>query len=271
MEEHAKRCFEFGPFRVDPVERVLLREGEFVALTSKLFDLLFLLVENNGRVVEKDRLMSEVWPDTFVEEGNLTQNISVLRKALKDDGHQYIQTVPRRGYRFVGHVHEVFDESELIIEEHSLARVIVEEEKTDVPTGSYPAGSSALSKQRIAQRWHLSRTSLWISLAVAGIAIAIVYFSFSLRRKENGSLASSSGVRSIAVLPFQSPTADPTDEFLGLGITDALVSKLSEIRELKTRPTSAVRKFSGPERNATAVGRELGVDSVLEGNVQRDG
>ena len=105
MEEHTKRCFEFGPFRVDPAERVLLREGESVALTSKLFDILLLLVENSGRVVEKDRLMNEVWPNTFVEEGNLTQNISVLRKALKDDGHQYIQTVPRRGYRFVGNVH----------------------------------------------------------------------------------------------------------------------------------------------------------------------
>src|SRR5712691_11501676 len=133
MEEHTKRLFEFGPFRVDPVERVLLREGQSVALTSKLFDILLLLVENNGCVVEKERLMSEVWPGTFVEEGNLTQNISLLRKVLKDDGHQYIQTVQRRGYRFFGHVHEVVHERELIIEEHSRSRVIVEEHHTDTP------------------------------------------------------------------------------------------------------------------------------------------
>ena len=275
IEEQTRRFFEFGPFRIDPVERVLWREGECMALTSKLFDILLLLVQNKGRVVDKERLMNEVWPGTFVEEGNLTQNISVLRKALKDDGHQYIQTVPRRGYRFVGHVQEVVDESELIIEEHSLARVIVEEQNTDVPASNHPSQSTASSptpsEQRITQRWHLARTSLLISLAVAGIAIAIAYSSFSMRRKETASLTSSSAVRSIAVLPFQTLSTDGADEFLGLGITDALVSKLSEIRELNIRPTSAVRKFSGQERNASAVGSELGVDSVLDGNVQRDG
>src|SRR5215831_3184432 len=125
IEEHARRFLEFGPFRIDPVERLLWRQGESVALTSKLFDILLLLIENNGRVVEKERLMSAIWPGTFVEEGNLTQSISLLRKTLQGDGHQYIQTVPRRGYRFVGHVRETLDDSELIIEEHSLARVIV--------------------------------------------------------------------------------------------------------------------------------------------------
>src|SRR5712692_5028951 len=111
MEEHAKRLFEFGPFRVDPVERVLLCEGESVALTSKLFDILLLLVENNGHVVDKERLMKEVWPDTFVEEGNLTQNVSLLRKALgeKPGGPQFIETVARRGYRFVAAVSEARD------------------------------------------------------------------------------------------------------------------------------------------------------------------
>ena len=272
MEEHAKRCFEFGPFRVDPVERVLLREGEFVALTSKLFDLLLLLVENSGRVVEKDRLMSEVWPDTFVEEGNLTQNISVLRKALKDDGHQYIQTVPRRGYRFVGHVRGVVDESDLIIEEHSVARVVVDEQRPDLPAvkpSSEMAQVSGTRLLRITRRLP-GRTPLLISLALAGIAIAFTYF-FWIRRAEYGSSASPVEIRSIAVLPFQTLTANTADEYLGLGITDALIAKLSEIRDLKIRPTSAVRKFSGPERNATNAGRELNVDSVLDGNVQRDG
>ena len=275
IDEQERRFFEFGPFRIDPAERVLWRAGESIALTSKLFDILLLLVQNHGRVIEKERLMNEIWPGAFVEEGNLTQNISVLRKALKDDGHQYIQTVPRRGYRFVGHVHEVADESELIIEEHSLARLIVEEQQTHLPAGSQPfpgaAGFSTPSEQRISQRRHLQRPLLVISIAVAGTAIVLSSFAFLLRRKENASLASSSSARSIAVLPFQTLTTDTTDEWVGLGITDALISKLSEIRELKIRPTSAVRKFSGRERNATEAGRELGVDSVLEGNVQRDG
>jgi DNA-binding winged helix-turn-helix (wHTH) protein/TolB-like protein len=272
MEEHAKRCFEFGPFRVDPVERVLLREGEFVTLTPKLFDLLLLLLENSGRVVEKDRLMREVWPDTFVEEGNLTQNISVLRKALKDDGHQYIQTVPRRGYRFVGHVHGVVDDGDLIIEEHSVARVVVDEQRPDLPAVNPLSETAQLSgtKPLGLTRRRPGRTPLLISLAIAGMAIAFTYF-FWIRRAENGSAASPIEIRSIAVLPFQTLTANTADEYLGLGITDALIAKLSEIRELKIRPTSAVRKFSAQERNAMTVGRELNVDSVLDGNVQRDG
>ena len=104
MTPQPNSSYQFGQFRVDVVERVLLRDGEPVALTPKLFDILLLLVESNGHVVEKDRLMKEIWPDTFVEEGNLTQNISMLRKVLSDDSHQYIQTLPRRGYRFVGYV-----------------------------------------------------------------------------------------------------------------------------------------------------------------------
>lgn len=271
MEESARRCFEFGPFRVDPVERVLLREGESVALTSKLFDILLLLVENDGRVVEKDRLMREVWPNTFVEEGNLTQNISLLRKALRDDGHQYIQTVPRRGYRFVGHVHGVVDESELIIEEHSLARVVMEEQKIDVFSRDPPATRLSATKQESLGRWRPGRTTLWISLGFAGIAIALFYFSFSNRRAADVPATPPGNISSLAVLPFQNLNAGNADEYLGLGITDALISKLSEIRELKIRPTSAVRQFGGPDRNAMAAGRGLNVDSVLDGNVQRDG
>jgi DNA-binding winged helix-turn-helix (wHTH) protein/TolB-like protein/tetratricopeptide (TPR) repeat protein len=272
MEEHEKRCFEFGPFRVDPVERVLLREGEFVALTSKLFDLLLLLVENSGRVVEKDRLMNEVWPNTFVEEGNLTQNISVLRKALRDDGHQYIQTVPTRGYRFVGHVRELVESSDFIFEEHSVARVVVDEQRPDLPAVNPSSETAHLSGTRLLSttRWLPGRTPLLISVALAGMAIAFTYF-FWIRRAENRSSASPVEIRSIAVLPFQTLTANTVDEYLGLGITDALIAKLSEIREVKIRPTSAVRKFSGPERNAMTAGRELNVDSVLDGNVQRDG
>src|SRR5205085_7324591 len=107
-------------------------DGQPVPLTQKVFDLLLLLVRNNGHIVEKERLMKEVWPNTFVEDGNLTQNISILRKVLSDGGHQYIQTVPRRGYRFVGYVQEL-DETELIIEERSLARMVVEEHRSNAP------------------------------------------------------------------------------------------------------------------------------------------
>jgi DNA-binding winged helix-turn-helix (wHTH) protein/Tol biopolymer transport system component len=131
MSVPTKDFFEFGSFTVDAVERVLLRNNQPVALTQKVFDLLLVLVRNSGHVVDKEKLMREIWPDSFVEEGNLTQNISLLRKVLNGDGHQYIQTVPRRGYRFVGHVRELGVESSLLIEEHSLARLVVEETHLD--------------------------------------------------------------------------------------------------------------------------------------------
>lgn len=109
MADTSHDSHEFGCFRVDAGERVLLRDGEVVALTQKAFDVLLALVERSGHVVEKEELIRRVWPDSFVEEGNLSQNIYTLRKILGADaqGKPYIQTVPRRGYRFTGEVKAV--------------------------------------------------------------------------------------------------------------------------------------------------------------------
>src|SRR3982750_3972029 len=103
MAQQENLTYDFGRFRLKTAERVLLREGEPVPLTPKVFDILVTLVEHGGPGVAKDDLMKRVWPNTFVEEGNLTQNISLLRKALGESsaGVQFIETVPRRGYRFV--------------------------------------------------------------------------------------------------------------------------------------------------------------------------
>src|SRR5262244_1141141 len=108
MGQQDNRSYEFGRFRLKVAERILLREGELVPLTPKVFDILLTLVENRGQVVSKEDLMKRVWPNTFVEEGNLTQNISLLRKALGESpgGVQFIETVPRRGYRFVADISE---------------------------------------------------------------------------------------------------------------------------------------------------------------------
>src|SRR3977135_749762 len=111
MSDESKHFYEFGRFRIDTAQRLLLRDQEIVSLTPKVFDMLLTLVESSGEVVSKDSLMKKVWPDTFVEEGNLTQNISLLRKALGEgqNGHQYIETVARRGYRFAAPVHRISD------------------------------------------------------------------------------------------------------------------------------------------------------------------
>lgn len=100
MRTQTGEAYEFGPFQLDPSEHLLIRDGNVVQLSPKVFDTLLALVKNNGRILGKDELMQLIWPDTFVEESNLTQNISQIRRALGDDC-KYIETIPRRGYRFV--------------------------------------------------------------------------------------------------------------------------------------------------------------------------
>ena len=111
-QRHTTSFYEFGPFRLDPVKRLLLRGSVSVPLTQKAFDTLLVLVQSSERVVHKDELMRLVWPDTIVEENNLTQSISLLRKALGESrkDHKYIVTIQGRGYRFVADVEESFDE-----------------------------------------------------------------------------------------------------------------------------------------------------------------
>src|SRR5262245_56139220 len=106
MHKQTNQLYEFGPFRLDADERLLMRDGRITPLPPKVFDTLLVLVENSGRVVSKDELMQSLWPNTFVEESNLTQNISQLRRALGDGAAeaQYIETIPKRGYRFVAGV-----------------------------------------------------------------------------------------------------------------------------------------------------------------------
>src|SRR4029079_5558921 len=129
MKRQAKRLYIFGAFRIDVSDRVLFGESGAMPLTPKAFDTLLYLVENNGRVLTRDEIMTEVWPDSFVEENNLAQNISILRKALGTEGNKLIETVPKRGYRFSASVSEEWDDGpSMIIRERTRSRVIVEEE-----------------------------------------------------------------------------------------------------------------------------------------------
>jgi DNA-binding winged helix-turn-helix (wHTH) protein len=112
IKGQAKRYYHFGQFRIDVEERILYDTKGAVSLTPKAFDTLLALVENSRRVLSKEELMQKVWPDTFVEENNLAQNISMLRKALEGAGEKLIETVPKRGYRFVAHVSESSEEAQ---------------------------------------------------------------------------------------------------------------------------------------------------------------
>jgi DNA-binding winged helix-turn-helix (wHTH) protein len=136
MTRPDNELFEFDSFRLDPAERLLLRDGKPVPLEPKVFETLLVLIRRGGRLVEKDELMQTVWPDSFVEESNLTRNISVLRKTLhrNDGGSQYIETVPKRGYRFVGEVHALPSQQTEVIVQSSKVSVVVEEEESDGET-----------------------------------------------------------------------------------------------------------------------------------------
>ena len=118
MNKPVKRFYEFGRFRVDVEERLLFCEGERQKLTSKAFDMLVALVENQGRLLAKEDLMNKIWPDSFVEENNLAQCISLLRKVLGEnpEGRKYIETIPRHGYRFVAEVRALTDEEDIFEE-----------------------------------------------------------------------------------------------------------------------------------------------------------
>src|SRR5262245_58284041 len=120
--QQARRFYEFGAFRLDPAERVLARDGERVSLTPKAFETLVLLVRHGGRVLTKDQLIQTLWPDSYVEENNLTQQISQLRHALGNgtDGRRYIETVPKLGYRFVPDVREVVEDDLSTLETESV-------------------------------------------------------------------------------------------------------------------------------------------------------
>src|SRR4051812_39456784 len=132
-----KRFYEFGPFRLDPEEHTLWRESEPVPLTLKAFETLLVLVESGGRGIGKQKLMGKVWPDAFVEENNLAQQVSFLRKALgeTESGVKYIETIPKRGYRFNVAPREVEGEAVatagLIVKESVRAHLLIEEEEEE--------------------------------------------------------------------------------------------------------------------------------------------
>lgn len=172
-----QRIWEFGPFRLDEAERLLLRNGGPVGLTPKVFDTLLVLLERSGHLIEKDELMARLWPDTFVEESALTRNISDLRKAL--GGERYVETVPKRGYRFVAPVREVAAEgSTLIVEKTTEAQLVIEEEET--PTAlPLPARQTRLARQRKIRLAVLLVAGVLITFGLLSLARLLRYQSAS--------------------------------------------------------------------------------------------
>ena len=182
MSRQAKELYEFGPFRIDVSERILSREGQNVPLTPKAFDTLLVLVENRGHLLEKDELMQKLWPNTFVEEANLTNNISQLRKALGEDssGHRYIETVPKRGYRFGAPVRRCQKEtSDLVVEEHIRASLLIEEESDSQDESGHDVLHKTESRKAtgsLRKNRAMGRAVTWLVATVLVATAAIVLY-----------------------------------------------------------------------------------------------
>jgi DNA-binding winged helix-turn-helix (wHTH) protein/TolB-like protein/Tfp pilus assembly protein PilF len=276
MGRPAKCLYEFGRFHLDPAEHVLLRDGEPVALRPKELAVLVALVENHGHVLTKDELLKGVWPGQFVEEGNLNRHISSLRRVLGEssDAPQFVETVPKVGYRFVAPVREVRDQSaDMVIERHTIARIVTEEEEEANGRGELePASEPKALLTTGAKDKEVNRGR---RLALGAVGVLLVGLTLALTQpwssRKSQRTKTAATVSSLAVLPFKPIGAGDEDEYLGLGMADALITKLSNIREINIRPTSAVRKYDAPNQDPVAAGRELRVEAVLEGSVQRVG
>jgi len=191
VDRDTPELYEFGPFRLDPAERKLLRDNQIVALTPKAFDTLLLLVRNSGHLLGKDELIRMLWPDSFVEEGNLSNNIFLLRKALGEDA-PYIETVPKRGYRFVGAMRQL----PLAASPH-LGKP--PERGRSFAASSGPVAVPETPADRVAKRWKIAVPLLLVALLVAG---GLYYRSYQQRKR----LAEKDN---IVLADFANSTGDP--------------------------------------------------------------
>ena len=252
--------YEFGSFLLNPQERLLLCDGRPVSLTPKAFELVLVLVERSGRLVEKDELLRIVWPDVAVEEGNLTVMVSHLRKALGDDRgtHAFIETVPRHGYRFVAPVKRRTE---------SLICAAADEDAPAEPADELEE-PVAISPPPELRHLRLPRSAPFVLVIVAVCAVAIAWLAV---RRSRASAGDPETIHSLAILPFHEIGATEGNNYLGEGTADALITRLGRFSTLVVRPTSAIERYRNSTLNAVQIGKQQSVDAVLEGLMQREG
>jgi DNA-binding winged helix-turn-helix (wHTH) protein/TolB-like protein len=272
MKLETNPLFEFGRFRLDPAERLLLEEGRPVPLTPKAFEILLALIENNGKLLSKDDLMKRIWPDSFVEEANLTVNISALRKALGEtsDGQGYIVTVPKHGYRFVAPI------TELRSSAPTKAGPLQPPSRIPVsaPMAELTGAAVFAAEEDPSPAPHINpprKRSLPFSIAALFTLLALFALLTFYSRRAKPLAVKANEPRSLAVLPFQNLRQDPDSDFLGYSLADAVITKLDYISALTVRPSYAVQKYRNQVVDIPKVAGELNVDTLLTGNFIRDG
>jgi DNA-binding winged helix-turn-helix (wHTH) protein/TolB-like protein/Tfp pilus assembly protein PilF len=239
--------YEFGDFALDVGQQRLSRRetGEAIPLTGKVFDTLVYLVERAEQTLDRDVLMGAIWPGVIVEENSLSQNISTLRQALGEarGEHRYILTIPRKGYRFVAKVRQL-DE-------------LVAATPSDLPAAPLSAHAPA--------RW---RRIAWLGGAVLLVAIAAVSLLIVSTRAPR---AVPAGGHPLAILPFKPLVPAQRNESLELGMTESLIVSLGQQGARAVAPLSSVRRYAALDQDPLVAGRELGVETVLDGTLQRRG
>jgi DNA-binding winged helix-turn-helix (wHTH) protein/tetratricopeptide (TPR) repeat protein/TolB-like protein len=271
--------YEFGPFQLDPANRLLTSSGREVRLPGRAFDALLLMVQRPGALLTKEQIMASLWGGSFVEESNLTVAVSTLRRALQEDPHDrhYIQTVARQGYRFVADVRLRQRETPrtLPVSASTAPReALVQTANGVAATFLSPRAVSEAIPRR--DGWGRQALRSWPPLALcAGLVVLMLVGGWKLLKPR-------AAIRSLAVLPFTYEPAGRdaavsqgpggTDEIALLGMTDSLIGRLEG--ELEVRPTSSVLRYSasgdaGPV-DVAAAGREQGVDAVLTGTLEQD-
>ncbi len=258
--------YEFGLYRIDPIEQILYRHQEALHLSPKLVETLLFLLENSGRVIAKEEFQTHLWPDTFVEEINLARNISLLRKTLSEGaaGEQFIETIPKRGYRFLAPVKKVQLPTPQITLQVAPPSQMSEPAEVapsvhNEPTLPAVETLAPASKSQTAVRGRMRLILIPTVLLLGLLGLAVV--SGSLFQSTERAARS---IKSLAVLPLKITGAGPETEYIGFGLTDMLITRLGALRQFAIRPTSAITKYA--ESDVQAAGRALQVEAVVTGH-----
>jgi DNA-binding winged helix-turn-helix (wHTH) protein/tetratricopeptide (TPR) repeat protein len=259
MNGEAKHFYQFKSFRLDVEERQLLNNNLPVSLTPKAFDVLAALVTRGGHLVEKDELLKSVWSDSFVEEANVARIVHTLRRILGDDGNgnKYIETVAKKGYRFVAEV-------EKIAENENQPLPTVNEKPVETDLQFSPLANDEVDVP-LAKK---PRRGLQIFIVAVGFLCLVTLISLLAFNRQSASTVNSNAAKSIAVLPVRPISTDNRDAIYELGIAESIILKLNATKGVTVRPLSAIRKYSDIEQDAMTAGKEQQVDYVLESNYQ---
>jgi len=265
MSLETQVIYEFDNFRLNPANHSLLCRGKAVPLTPKSFEILVTLIERQGMLVTKDELMKKIWPDSFVEEANLTVNVSALRKAFGDtaEHQQFIETVPKHGYRFIAPVRAVRNGD---LRDASGIPSMAAESLQTAPVSTQP--NPVATKTEPLSRGEPGHIRI---LAVAAGILVVAIVGYWLVRGKSPTPRVVEATRRLAILPFHNMQQDPSTDFLGYSLADAIITKLGSVQALRVRPSYAIEKYRDQVVEIPKVGADLDVDTLLTGNFIRDG